>query len=129
MRESSDLQGGGDFLGDVVIELSEGQVDGIVHAASEARDMSLLLSRIKSARDAVAATPEHLHDSRLSGSLLVGLLILAAFPTNRNSMRNVDLARTLDISPSKTYRYVATLVAVGLVEREPGTGRYRLTSL
>jgi DNA-binding IclR family transcriptional regulator len=30
------------------------------------------------------------------------------------------------MNPTTTHRYLSTLVAVGLVERDPGTRRYRL---
>jgi hypothetical protein len=114
---------------EVVIELSEGQVAGVVHAASESGNMSVLLSSLKNIRDAVASRPEQSQDSRLSGSLLLGLLILASFPADRSSLRNAELARKLGLSQSKIHRYLYTLVAAGLVERDPRTRGYRLVAL
>jgi hypothetical protein len=118
-----------DDVPEVMIELSEGQVAGVVHGASASGNMAVLLAGLTNIQDAVAAGPEQLHDSRLSGSLLLGLLILASFPTDRSSLRNAELARKLGLSQSKIHRYVYTLVAAGLVERDPGTRGYRLVAL
>ena len=70
--------------------------------------------------------PEQLDDGRLSRSLLHGLLMLAVFPVDGSYLGNADLARMLGMNQSTTHRYLSTLVAVGLVERDPATRRYRL---
>jgi DNA-binding IclR family transcriptional regulator len=67
-----------------------------------------------------------LENARLSRSLLAGLLMLASFPSDRSYVGIAELARMLDMSPSTTHRYVTTLLAAGLLERDPRTRQYRL---
>lgn len=110
----------------VTIELSSAQVDRVVREAADGGSMSVLLSGLKDIRAVLAEEPRQLEDSRLSRSLLAGLLMLASFPTDGSYLGNAEIARMLDMNPSTTHRYVSTLVAVGLLERDPTTRRYRL---
>jgi hypothetical protein len=110
----------------IVIELSPAQVDRVVRGAAESGNMSVLLSGLDDVREVLSREPRQLEDSRLSRSLLAGLLMLASFPTDGNYLGNAEIARMLDMNPSTTHRYVSTLVAVGLLERDPATRRYRL---
>jgi IclR-like helix-turn-helix domain-containing protein len=111
----------------VLIELSRAQVDRIVRNAADGGSMSVLLSGLKDIRSVLAREPRQLEDGRLSRSLLAGLLMLASFPSDGSYLGNAEIARLLDMNPSTTHRYVSTLVAVGLLERDPATRRYRLT--
>lgn len=111
----------------ILIELSRAQVDRIVRNAAEGGSMSVLLSGLKDIRAVLASEPRQLDDSRLSRSLLAGLLMLASFPSDGSYVGNAEIARLLGMNPSTTHRYVSTLVAVGLLERDPSTRRYRLT--
>jgi DNA-binding IclR family transcriptional regulator len=52
--------------------------------------------------------------------------MLASFPSDGSYLGNAEIARMLEMNPSTTHRYVSTLVAVGLLERDPATRRYRL---
>jgi hypothetical protein len=110
----------------VVLELSPAQVDRVIRSAAEGGSMSLLLSGLRDVREVLAREPSQLDDNRLSRSLLAGLLMLASFPTDGTYLGNAEIARLLDMNPSTTHRYVSTLVAVGLLERDPATRRYRL---
>jgi hypothetical protein len=110
----------------ITIELSAAQVDRVVRDAADGGNMSVLLSGLKDVRAVLAQEPRQLEDSRLSRSLLAGLLMLASFPTDGSYLGNAEIARMLDMNPSTTHRYVSTLVAVGLLERDPSTRRYRL---
>jgi hypothetical protein len=112
--------------GGVTLELSPAQVDRIVRGAAEGGNMSVLLSGLQDVREVLAGEPSQLEDSRLSRSLLAGLLMLASFPTDGSYLGNAEIARMLGMNPSTTHRYVSTLVAVGLLERDPHTRRYRL---
>jgi hypothetical protein len=111
----------------VLIELSRAQVDRIVRNAADGGNMSVLLSGLNDIRTVLSHEPRQLEDSRLSRSLLAGLLMLASFPSDGSYLGNAEIARLLDMNPSTTHRYVSTLVAVGLLERDPATRRYRLT--
>lgn len=110
----------------VVVELSPAQVDRVIRSAADGGSMSLLLSGLRDIREVLAREPSQLDDNRLSRSLLAGLLMLASFPTDGSYLGNAEIARLLDMNPSTTHRYVSTLVAVGLLERDPATRRYRL---
>jgi IclR helix-turn-helix domain len=112
--------------GRVSIELSAAQVDRVVRSAAEGGNISVLLSGLRDVREVLAREPRQLEDSRLSRSLLAGLLMLASFPADGSYLGNAEIARMLDMNPSTTHRYVSTLVAVGLLERDPATRRYRL---
>jgi DNA-binding IclR family transcriptional regulator len=68
-----------------------------------------------------------LNDRRLSRSVLLGLMMLAALARDGGWVALSALAPRLDMSKSTAHRYVNTLVAVGLVEQEAYTRRYRLT--
>jgi DNA-binding transcriptional ArsR family regulator len=68
-----------------------------------------------------------LDDRRLSRSLLAGLLVLACF-TPSSELGIADLSRRLGMRASTTHRYVATLLAAGLLERDPISRRYRLAA-
>jgi hypothetical protein len=107
----------------VLIELSPDQLGQVVRAASEGAHISMLLSGLDHAREALAAG---LDSSRLSSSLLRGLLILASFPADGSCVTITELSRLTGRSMSTTHRYVATLFAVGLLERDPLTREYRV---
>jgi DNA-binding transcriptional ArsR family regulator len=110
----------------VCVELSVAQVDQVVRAASDGGNMSMLFSGLADVRAMLAARPDELENARLSRSLLAGLLMLVSFPSDGSFLSIAKLARTLDMSPSTTHRYVTTLLAVGLLERDPRTRQYRL---
>jgi IclR helix-turn-helix domain len=110
----------------ISIELSPAQVDRVIRTAADGGSMSMLLSGLRDVREVLARQPGQLEDNRLSRSLLAGLLMLASFPNDGTYLGNAEIARLLDMNPSTTHRYVSTLVAVGLLERDPSTRRYRL---
>jgi len=110
----------------VLIELSQAQVDQVVHAASGMGNMAMLLSGLDDIRQTLEAASEEWENPRMSRSLLSGLLVLASFPADGSSLRVIDVAHMLEMSPSNTHRYFKTLSAVALIESDPVTRRYRL---
>jgi hypothetical protein len=118
----------------VTIELSKAQVDQVVRAAGQGGTMSVLLSAVRDPKWSLSldseewAYPEQMDDRRLSRSLLSGLLVLSCFPSGGEYLGIAELARMLDMNTSTTHRYVTTLLAVGLLERDPSTRRYRLAA-
>jgi IclR helix-turn-helix domain len=118
--------------GAIAVELTKAQVDQIVRTAGRGGAMSVLLSALKDpdwplARDAEQwARPEQMDDRRLSSSLLSGLLVLTCFPADGGDLGVAELARMLSMNTSTTHRYVTTLLAVGLLERDANTRRYKL---
>jgi DNA-binding IclR family transcriptional regulator len=65
------------------------------------------------------------HEGRLSTSLVRGLLVLLCLPADGAEVTVTGVAKTLGLSPSTTYRYVSTLVELGLAERDPTSRKYR----
>jgi hypothetical protein len=120
--------------GKVMIELSKAQVDQVVRGAGEGGTMSILLSALRDPDWTLAVDsedwtyPEQMDDRRLSRSLLSGLLVLSCFPADGGYLGIAQLARMLDMNTSTTHRYVTTLLAVGLIERDPATRRYRVAA-
>jgi DNA-binding MarR family transcriptional regulator len=110
----------------ITIELTRPQIDRVVREAGQENGVSGLLRGL--AEDgAMASRYEALADSpRLSRSLLLGLLVLATFPGDGTSLAVTDVASQLGMSPSTTHRYMTTLLAVGLLDQDPRTRRYRL---
>jgi DNA-binding IclR family transcriptional regulator len=62
----------------------------------------------------------------LSRSLLTGLLVLRCFPEDGSSLGVKEVADIVGTKSSNAFRYMATLVAAGLLERDPKTRRYHL---
>jgi IclR family pca regulon transcriptional regulator len=65
-------------------------------------------------------------DSSHSQSLERGLAILSAFRSARPVLGVSELGRDLGLSRSTTHRYVATLAALGYLQQDPSTKKYRL---
>jgi IclR family pca regulon transcriptional regulator len=61
-----------------------------------------------------------------SQSLERGLAILSSFTTARPLLGVSELAREVGLNRSTTHRYVATLAALGYLEQDAATRRYRL---
>lgn len=118
----------------MLIELSKSQVDQVVRSAGQGGTLSVLLSAVRDPEWPLSldsgewAYPTQMDDRRLSRSLLSGLLVLSCFPPDGGYLGIAELARMLDMNTSTTHRYVTTLLAVGLLERDPATRKYRLVA-
>ena len=117
---------------EVITDLN--QADQLVRAAGQGGTMSVLLSAVRDPDWTLSldsdewSYPAQMEDRRLSRSLLSGLLVLSCFPHDGGYLGIAELARMLDMNTSTTHRYVTTLLAVGLLERDSSTRRYRLAS-
>ena len=116
----------------VVLELSRAQVAEVMRTANASGAPSTLLSGLHGPGAPETADVEDLmqlaeaEERRLSRSLLSGLLVLACFPLDGSTVGIAQLARQFKMSPSATHRYVSTLLAAGLVERDGEKRQYRL---
>jgi IclR helix-turn-helix domain len=110
----------------VLLELSRAQVERVLHEVSAVRDVSQLLTGVPDLAGVLALAREQPQAARFSQSLLLGLALFAALPADGSYVGITELARELGVSASTAHRYVSTLVAVGLVERDPNTREYRL---
>ncbi len=129
------IDGSGAPAGEKIsIELSKAQVDQVVRNAGQGGTMSVLLSALRDPDWTLAfdsddwAYPAQMEDRRLSRSLLSGLLVLSCFSLDGEDLGIAELARMLNMNTSTTHRYVTTLLAVGLLERDSSSRRYRLAS-
>ena len=61
-----------------------------------------------------------------SQSLERGLAILSSFRSGRPLLGVSELGRDVGLSRSTTHRYVATLAALGYLQQDPATRKYRL---
>ena len=109
----------------ITIELTRAQIDQVVRTSADGNSVASALhgladKDLASNYEALAASP------RLSRSLLLGLLVLACFPTDGGGLAVTDVAVRLGLSPSTTHRYMTTLVAFGLLVQDPATRKYRL---
>jgi hypothetical protein len=124
----------GNMSGGVTIELSKAQVDKVIRAAGQGGTMSVLLTALKDPNWTLGldaeewVQPAQMEDRRLSRSLLSGLLVLSCFPPDGEYLGIAELARMLAMNTSTTHRYVTTLLAVGLLDRDSTTRRYRLAA-
>lgn len=72
-----------------------------------------------------AIKPEEIASGK-SQTIARAALILTSFSNSRPHLTLGELAERLDLNPSTVYRYVATLQAAGLLERDERRGGYRL---
>ncbi len=109
----------------VLIALTDEQVAHVAQQASP-RPAELLpeLSSGEGLREVVLPLLEKVWCSR---SVLRALLVLDALPLDGSGRGILDIARTLDISPSTTHRYMNTWMSLGLVQQNPRSRRYRRT--
>src|SRR3954447_2846151 len=71
-------------------------------------------------------TPGTPRNTAYSQSLERGLAILSAFRSGRPLLGVSELGRDIGLSRSTTHRYVATLAALGYLQQDPPTKKYRL---
>jgi IclR family transcriptional regulator, pca regulon regulatory protein len=65
-------------------------------------------------------------DAGFSQSLGRGLAVLSAFRSGRPLLGVSELGREVGLSRSTTHRYVSTLAALGYLQQDPATRKYRL---
>ncbi len=109
----------------VTITLSDAQVALVVREASGRAGLVTLLSGVGELQELRRAMLPLLGDVRCSHSTIRALLVLAAFPADGGERDLTDIAREIGFSPSTTHRYVSTWMALGLLEQDPRSRRYR----
>jgi hypothetical protein len=108
----------------ITIELSPAQVDQVIGVAGTSNGLRGALASVSDLTGSGARAALRAHRG-LSSSLLSGLLVLVAFPQDRSYVGNAQIAARLGMSMATTHRYIRTLLAVGLLERDPETRKYR----
>lgn len=111
--------------GEVTIKLTHAQVARVVRDAAGSSWLSQLLAGLDGPRALHSAVLPLLDDHGYSRSTLRALLVLGAFPPDGGELELTEVAKQLELSPSTTHRYVGTWMAVGLLEQDPVSRRYR----
>jgi hypothetical protein len=109
----------------VLIELTDGQVARVLREASGRVDLAALLRDVGELDVVSEVVLPLLEDGAYSRSVLRALLVLNALPLDGSERELTDVSRELALSPSTTHRYIGTWMAVGLVEQDPRSRRYR----
>lgn len=113
-----------------VIELTDAQIHSVLGRARGSDSALSVLSRAvrdpnwRAAMD--SSFPSHMQDSRLSRSLLSGLIVLTCFSKDEAFMALADVAREIGMNTSTTHRYVTTLLRAGLLEQDAVSRKYRI---
>jgi DNA-binding MarR family transcriptional regulator len=110
-----------------LIALTDGQVAQIMREASHRVHLASLLSEVDQLDALSSVAGSLLEDSKLSRSTLRALLVLDSLPPDGSERELTDIARQLDVSASTAHRYIHTWMALGLIEQDPRSRRYRRT--
>jgi hypothetical protein len=107
----------------IPIELNAKQVVKVIAEVAAGAASAEMLAGL--ARPQELASSPLLEDTRVSRSLLYGLVALASFPVDGSERGLMEVASDLGLPGSTTYRYVHTLRAVGFLAQDPVTHKYR----
>lgn len=110
---------------EISITLSRSQVNQVLRQSGREQGVAGALSGLTDHDRLAEAYRSIDHDGpQLSRSLLIGLLVFNCFPEDGRTLGINELAGILGLGTSTAFRYIATLVAAGLLERDPKTRRY-----
>ncbi len=114
----------------VSIVLTEAQLAEVAREVSHPeRGVVSLLTAFSDLRYASCSLDARADSEGLSRTVLRSLLVLAAFPIDGTYREIAKVAREVGFSTSTTHRYVNTWLALGMLERDPRSRRYRRTRL
>jgi hypothetical protein len=112
---------------DVSIELTDAQIGQITRATANGNGgLAALFARLGDMSATARAVETRREAGELSQSTLRALLLLGAFPPDGSYVTLAHMAKAVGFSPSTAHRYASTWVAVGVLEQEPVTRRYRI---
>lgn len=115
----------------ITLRLTNAQAREVLRSAGRQGPMSVLLAALWDPDWTLSMAvegdrrPWQLDDPGLSRSLLNGLMVFACFRPGGSYRGVAEIAHRLDMTRSTTHRYITTLVAAGLLEREPARRKYR----
>jgi hypothetical protein len=109
----------------VMLELTSSQVGSVVaQSAGSSTTLAALLTAVAES-GAEAAKLLAAVDVDYSRSTLRAVLLLSVLPADGSFMDLAQVASRLDTNKSTTHRYLKTWIALGLVEQDADTRRYR----
>jgi hypothetical protein len=115
-----------DAAGEVTVILSAAQVEAVVHQATAPTALGHAFAMALDDPGALSSFLRPLlGDHAYSRSVIRALIILAGFPADGTERELTTVAEEVGFSPATTYRYLHTLTAAGLLERDADSRRYR----
>jgi hypothetical protein len=110
---------------DVLIALTDVQVEQVLREGCDRLQPAGLMPELSELDTLRGVVLPLLADRTYSRVILRAVLALAAFPADGTERELTDVARQLGFSPATTHRYLGTWMAVGLLEQNPRSRRYR----
>ena len=115
---------------EITIALTDAQIARVMREAAGASGLAPAFSSALGDPKALSKSVlPFLADHGYSRSVLRALLVLGAFPVDGAERELTAVAEQLSLSASTTHRYLRTWTAVGLLERDPESRRYRRAQL
>jgi hypothetical protein len=112
----------------VDLTLTNTQVLQVLRHGSGQAALSETLAKLDDLQTSREMLRTLLHQRSYSLSTLRALLILTAFDAAHPERELAEVAHELDLSPSTAHRYVRTWLALGLLDQDPASRRYRQVS-
>ncbi len=112
---------------DVTITLTDSQVARVVREASGGGLLAGLLAGLSDLNELQEAVRPLLDDETYSRSAFRTVLTLAAFPVDGSDRALTEATVELGYPAATTHREVRSLLALGLLEQDPHSRRYRRT--
>jgi hypothetical protein len=109
----------------VTITLTDAQVARIALDTAGGARLAGPLSGLGSVDELRQAMLPLVDDQTYSHSTFRAAIVLAAFPDDGSERELTDVAREIGLSPSTTHRYARTWTALGLLEQNVDSRRYR----
>jgi hypothetical protein len=109
----------------VTITLTDAQVAQIALDAAGGARLAGSLSGLGSVDELRQAMLPLVDDQTYSHSTFRAAIVLAAFPADGSDRELTDVAREIGLSPATTHRYARTWTALGLLEQNADSRRYR----
>jgi IclR helix-turn-helix domain len=110
----------------VSIVLTSSQLAQVVRETShERKGVISLLPTLNDLRCAAEVVDAHAGAGKVSRSVLRALLVLAAFPLDGTYRPLIDVSKEVGYNPSTAHRYASTWLAIGLLEQDPKSRKYR----
>jgi uncharacterized membrane protein (DUF4010 family) len=115
-----------DAVREVAVTLSAEQVQAVVRQATGRAALGEAFADVLADPEALTSFLRPLlGDNAYSRSVLRALIILAGFPADGSEREVTAVAGEVGFAPATTYRYLHTLTAAGLLERDTASRRYR----
>jgi IclR-like helix-turn-helix domain-containing protein len=111
----------------VSITLTDAQVARVVLEASGGTQLAGSLFELGSLEEMRQAVLPLLDDQTYSHSTFRAAMVLLAYPADGSERELTDAAKMIGLSPSTMHRYTRTWAALGVLEQNPDSRRYRRT--